>query len=469
LVKVAKNNEDVASYVYDESGLRLKKQGKNKAVYYVFDTGGNVLYEQENREYLEYVYVLGKHFARVDGNVDNNITKKYFYHTDHLGSTVLVTDEQGKQVYSSEYTPFGEQVSKEGELAKAAKFTGKDLDEDIGLYYFNARWMDPEIGRFISEDPLAQESNLYSYCGSNPLNRIDPSGMEWYNNWDDFKSMVSGWFNGDSNNNNNNNKNNTENAKKNTDTKETLPPLNQPVANDIGKALYIEYKLKVDELRQHLANLKNSDPNSEQYKVELAAIEQSSKELDKVAGLLRENIANYAIANYQGIPYAHNDPSSHEKVGNWFKPMDYSKAFRYLDCSDLTGDVYNSIGIIITDYTDLQYSYSETNGLVGTSASELKVGDLVFLHYDTNNATVVDSNPKARTWLPYYDHVMFVTNFNKETGEVSLVQAYNPKRVSSYSPKNQIVTSGFYYSDNFSAYGRLIQDSADIKNLFNRL
>lgn len=90
LESVTKNGVQLASYIYDESGLRLKKQGKDKAVYYVFDTGGNVLYKQENKDYLEYVYVLGKHFARVDGNLDNGIEKKYFYHTDHLGSTVLV-------------------------------------------------------------------------------------------------------------------------------------------------------------------------------------------------------------------------------------------------------------------------------------------------------------------------------------------------------------------------------------------
>ncbi len=98
LVKVAKNDLVVASYLFDESGLRFKKQGTDTAIYYAFDTGGNVLYEQENREYLE--YVLGKYFARVDGNLDNGITKKYFYHTDHLGSTVAVTDEAGETVWA---------------------------------------------------------------------------------------------------------------------------------------------------------------------------------------------------------------------------------------------------------------------------------------------------------------------------------------------------------------------------------
>jgi RHS repeat-associated protein len=190
LVKVTKNDGVVAEYLYDEAGLRIKKQGTNSAIYYTFDTGGNVLFEQENREYMEYIYVLGKHFARVDGNLDGGTTKKYFYHTDHLGSTVLVTDETGKQVWNAEYTPFGKQVSKEGEMDHVTQFTGKDLDEDTGLYYFNARWYDQEVGRFISEDTITDPCNpmtlnLYTYCSNNPLIYVDPTG---HVAWESYKS-----------------------------------------------------------------------------------------------------------------------------------------------------------------------------------------------------------------------------------------------------------------------------------------
>src|SRR5690606_25943229 len=130
--------------------------------YYVFDQSGQVLYEEEDGEYLAYVYVLGKHFARVDGKVGSGEKQTYFYHTDHLGSTVLVTDEAGQAVWSTEYTPFGSLTIAEGKLKRAAKFTGKDLDEDTGLYYFNARWYDQEIGRFISEDPVRDGVNWYT-------------------------------------------------------------------------------------------------------------------------------------------------------------------------------------------------------------------------------------------------------------------------------------------------------------------
>ena len=56
------------------------------------------------------------------------------------------------------------------------------VDPDIGLYYYNARWCDPDLGRFIFEDLVADlnNPNLYSYCGNNPINRIDPTGKFWW-------------------------------------------------------------------------------------------------------------------------------------------------------------------------------------------------------------------------------------------------------------------------------------------------
>lgn len=177
LTKVEKDGKVVAEYLYDEAGLRVQKKSPDTTVYYVFDQSGQVLYEEEDGEYLAYVYVLGKHFARVDGKVGSGEKQTYFYHTDHLGSTVLVTDETGQAVWSTEYTPFGSLTIAEGKLKRAAKFTGKDLDEDTGLYYFNARWYDQSIGRFISEDPIKDGLNWYTYAANNPLRFVDPTGL----------------------------------------------------------------------------------------------------------------------------------------------------------------------------------------------------------------------------------------------------------------------------------------------------
>ena len=57
------------------------------------------------------------------------------------------------------------------------RFTGKDWDEEAGLYYFNARWYDPELGRFITEDPIRDGVNWYGYVDNGPLMFTDPTGL----------------------------------------------------------------------------------------------------------------------------------------------------------------------------------------------------------------------------------------------------------------------------------------------------
>jgi len=113
----------------------------------------------------------------VEGEASGEV-KKYFYHTDQLGSTVAITDERGEVVWKNCYTPFGEETGYEGVEEHEGRFTGKDYDEEIGLYYFNARWYDPELGRFISLDPAKDGVNWYVYCSNRPLSYVDPSGLD---------------------------------------------------------------------------------------------------------------------------------------------------------------------------------------------------------------------------------------------------------------------------------------------------
>ena len=57
---------------------------------------------------------------------------------------------------------------------------GKEFDTDTGLYYFNARWYDPTLGRFITEDPARDGGNWFAYVGNNPMSRVDPTGLEYW-------------------------------------------------------------------------------------------------------------------------------------------------------------------------------------------------------------------------------------------------------------------------------------------------
>ena len=73
-------------------------------------------------------------------------------------------------------------------------FTGEQRDADSGLYYLRARYYDPSIGRFLSQDPLPG-GNLYAYVGSNPVNRMDPTGLRWAtDDWRWVKDKEGGCF-----------------------------------------------------------------------------------------------------------------------------------------------------------------------------------------------------------------------------------------------------------------------------------
>ncbi|MDI6751730.1 MAG: RHS repeat-associated core domain-containing protein [bacterium] len=83
-------------------------------------------------------------------------------------------------VASYRYDPFGNITNQTGTITNPFGFTGRELDRESGLYFNRARYYDPEIGRFISEDLVRdyEEGNLYSYCKNDPVNCHDPWGLK---------------------------------------------------------------------------------------------------------------------------------------------------------------------------------------------------------------------------------------------------------------------------------------------------
>ena len=194
---MVKYGTTISGYEYDPEGIRVVKKAKGQTIHYVFE-GTEPVYEKNVTagKVKSYVYALGKHLARVDGVIGDLTAKVYFYHTDQLGSVRAITDQSGKVVFNVDYFAFGARYISNGDFDEELGFTGKEYDVDIELYYYNARWYDPETGRFISEDPAADPNNpnLYSYCGNNPVIRTDSSGEFLEFLWVPWvlKSLVSG-------------------------------------------------------------------------------------------------------------------------------------------------------------------------------------------------------------------------------------------------------------------------------------
>ena len=166
-----------AFYQYDAYGRRIRKSVGSAVTQYLYD-GDNLLFELDSAGNViaRFTQSLGvdSPFLMESGG------QSYFYLTDALGSVVQLTDASGATVQTYTYGTFGSILSQTGSLPNPYTFTGREFDAESGLYYFRARYYDPTIGRFLSPDPLGSDAqSQYAYAGNNPLNRVDPYGLDW--------------------------------------------------------------------------------------------------------------------------------------------------------------------------------------------------------------------------------------------------------------------------------------------------
>ena len=135
---------------------------------------------------------VGSHFE-VLVDVDYRIIRKFtetdeeerhifFFHKDHLGSSTQISDRDQSIVHHIEYMPTGELFAEQRDhWATPYKFNGKELDEETGYYYYGARYYTPELGIWLSVDPLSDKypsMSAFMYCAGNPVVLVDPDGRE---------------------------------------------------------------------------------------------------------------------------------------------------------------------------------------------------------------------------------------------------------------------------------------------------
>lgn len=171
LTQVTKNGVTQVQNVFDGNGLRVKKVENGKTTYYI-NSGVNPLMEYSaiDGSYLFRIYAGNQAIAE-----DTNGIVKYL-HKDHLGSTRIVTNTSGVKIAEYKFTPYGEMELSTGNGTEYG-FTDKADDDSTGLDYFGFRFYDPEVGRFITQDPIKAGNNWFSYCNDNPINFIDPDGL----------------------------------------------------------------------------------------------------------------------------------------------------------------------------------------------------------------------------------------------------------------------------------------------------
>jgi RHS repeat-associated protein len=174
-----------ATYTYDAMGDRLEKDVWTQATGTVVT---RFAYDQQNafadlnssnQLQMRRLYFNGvdQLFARI-----NSSGTAAWYLTDRLGSVRDIADNTGAVQDHINYDGFGNATETNSSFGDRYKWTGRELDNESGLQYNRARYYDPKIGRWLSQDPIGfagGDSNLYRYVGDNTENGIDPVGLDF--------------------------------------------------------------------------------------------------------------------------------------------------------------------------------------------------------------------------------------------------------------------------------------------------
>ncbi len=179
-----------AAYTYDGAGRRVSKRDRSGVLtYYVYD-GPNLAQEVNAAGAVIATYV----YDRTDHPLSmtrGGVTYTYAY--DRLGNVMDLVDASGALIVGYRYDPWGNVIATTGSnpgLANPFRFTGREWDAESGLYYLRARYYDPQLGRFISRDPLAAATptggNRYAYVNNNPLAYRDPTGLQYEWLWHQY-------------------------------------------------------------------------------------------------------------------------------------------------------------------------------------------------------------------------------------------------------------------------------------------
>ena len=121
--------------------------------------------------------VLGFFVLPREAKGQNETEQIYYYHVDHLGTPIKLTDQNQNVVWSWQYGPFGEEplTMEPNVISQNLRFPGQYYDAETGLHYNYHRYYSPKLGRYLTPDPVMRK-NLYVYV-NNPIRYTDPLGL----------------------------------------------------------------------------------------------------------------------------------------------------------------------------------------------------------------------------------------------------------------------------------------------------
>lgn len=174
---------------YRHNGALIRESSKTEDIFIpcIFAADDNNLVQTFSlysmNSYAEYEGSLDeniKYYSANDQRIAQNSTRDglRFFLKDHLGSSTVIVDENGENPQWIVYEPYGKVAESDDENITKYQYTGQENDYDTGLFYYNARYYDPDLCRFIQADTVLDGLNRYTYCHNNPVRYTDPTGND---------------------------------------------------------------------------------------------------------------------------------------------------------------------------------------------------------------------------------------------------------------------------------------------------
>lgn len=191
------NKEAVWYYAYLPNGLRYRKHKNNynNSDWFVWDRNGNIIAEMNNNKEYTNKYVRGNKLISKNDNE--------YYSYDGHGSVVNISNEDGKSIKTYDYDAFGVELNRDVNDTNLFRYCGEQYDNETDSIYLRARYYNPSLGRFTTEDTywnssnriygdkeykegeikypdykaIIQSENLYIYCINNPTCYLDITGL----------------------------------------------------------------------------------------------------------------------------------------------------------------------------------------------------------------------------------------------------------------------------------------------------
>ena len=182
LASAKKGDGSTAHYTYNGIGQRVIKSHNGSSTVYHYDVEGRLIAESNQKGELqqEYIWLDDELIAVLAGS------ELYFTHRDYRNQPTVVTNGNSNVAWKTVSTPFGNSAENYPEVAEKyrnfslnLRLPGQYFDVETGYHYNYMRDYSPELGRYLQADPIGLNGgmNLYGYCGGDPVNKADPTGL----------------------------------------------------------------------------------------------------------------------------------------------------------------------------------------------------------------------------------------------------------------------------------------------------